>query len=331
MPRGQRVGEVVVFSGRATVNGVATGDVVVLEGPVTVTGQVNGSVIAADGIVRLAESARVGGDVISSEQILARPGAEVGGETRDGVRFSFEGPLVALGKLLGPVAVSVSVLLMGLALVFLAPRAADAVAEALSDAPLASLGWGILVAIFVPIASVALVISVLGLPLGLTLLLSFGLWWLVALTWATWCAGRALVRAPRGRMTSFLAGWAIVAAVGLVPILNVAVWTLAPGAGPGRDARGGLAVTSRASERPPPIEDADPARRRSGSRVRVAACGYSPATSAPAINAMDSSLDAPPLRSTIATRNSANKVSRSTKVDIAAISGRRMLRSELST
>ncbi len=233
VPRGQRVGEVVVFSGRATVNGVATGDVVVLEGPVTVTGQVNGSVIAADGIVRLAESARVGGDVISSEQILARPGAEVGGETRDGVRFSFEGPLVALGKLLGPVAVSVSVLLMGLALVFLAPRAADAVAEALSDAPLASLGWGILVAIFAPIASVALVISVLGLPLGLTLLLSFGLWWLVALTWATWCAGRALVRAPRGRMTSFLAGWAIVAAVGLVPILNVAVWTLAPALGLG--------------------------------------------------------------------------------------------------
>ena len=66
VPRGQRVGEVVVFSGRATVNGVVTGDVVVFEGPVTVTGQVNGSVIAADGVVRLAESARVGGDVFSS-------------------------------------------------------------------------------------------------------------------------------------------------------------------------------------------------------------------------------------------------------------------------
>lgn len=233
VPRGQRVDEVVVFSGRATVNGVVTGDIVVLEGPVTVTGQVNGSVIAADGVVRLAESARVGGDVFSSEQILARPGAKVGGEARGGVRFSFEGPLAALGKLLGPVAASVSVLLMGLTLLFLSPRGADAVDEALTDAPLASLGWGILVAIALPIAAVALVISVLGLPLGLALLLSFGLWWLVGLTWATWCAGRGLVRGPRGRIPSFLAGWAILAAVGLVPILNVAVWTLAPTVGLG--------------------------------------------------------------------------------------------------
>jgi cytoskeletal protein CcmA (bactofilin family) len=228
VPRGQRVGEVVVFSGRVTVNGVVTGDVVVLEGPVTVTGQVNGSVIAADGVVRLAESARVGGDVFSSDSVVVRAGAKVGGESRSGVRFSFEGPLVALGKLLGPIAVAVSVLLAGLALLFVAPRAADAVAEALATAPLASLAWGLLIAIAMPVTAVALVVSVLGLPLGLALVLSLGLWWLVGITWAAWCAGRGLVRAPRGRVRAFLAGWAILAAIGLVPILNAALWTLAP-------------------------------------------------------------------------------------------------------
>jgi hypothetical protein len=233
VPRGERVGEVVIFSGRATVNGVVTGDVVVFEGPVTVTGQVNGSVIAADGVVRLAESARVGGDIFASGTVLVVPGSKVGGETRSGVRFSFEAPLTALGKLLGPVAVSVSVLLTGLALVLLAPRGADAVVEAAGDAPLASLGWGILVSIAVPLAAVALVISVLGLPLGLALFLSLGLWWIVGLTWAAWCAGRGLVRDPRGRVTAFLAGWAILAAIGLVPILNVALWILAPTLGIG--------------------------------------------------------------------------------------------------
>jgi cytoskeletal protein CcmA (bactofilin family) len=233
VPRGQRVGEVVVLSGRVTVNGVVTGDVVVLEGPATVTGQVNGSVIAADGVVQLAESARVGGDVFSSETVLARPGAKVGGETRSEVRFSFEGPLAVLGKLLGPVAISVSVLLTGLALVVLVPRGADAVAGAVADAPLASLGWGVLVAISVPVAAVALVISVLGLPLGLALFLSLGLWWLIGLTLAAWCAGRGLVRSPRGHVTVFLAGWAIFLAVGLVPILNAALWTLAPALGVG--------------------------------------------------------------------------------------------------
>jgi len=258
VPRGERVGEVVIFSGRATVHGVATGDVVVLEGPVTVTGQVNGSVIAADGVVRLAESARVGGDVFSSETVVIRPGAKVGGDARSGVRFSFEGPLVALGKLLGPVAVSISVLLMGFALLLLAPRGADAVAETLTDAPLASLGWGILVAISVPVIAVALAISVLGLPLGLALLLSLGLWWMVGLTWAAWCAGRGLIRPPRGRTIAFLAGWAILAAISLVPILNVAVWTLAPAVG-----LGAMLVAAWRSRHGPRTRG----RHRSGSRV----------------------------------------------------------------
>ena len=135
------MGEVVVFSGRVEVHGVATGDVVVLEGPVTVTGQVNGSVIVADGVIRLAESARVGGDVLAGEPVLIRRARRSRG-TRGRRRFSLEAPLAVLGELLGPVAISISVLILGLVLVLLAPRGADAVADALGAAPLASLGWG---------------------------------------------------------------------------------------------------------------------------------------------------------------------------------------------
>lgn len=227
VPRGTTIGEVVVFSGRVIVAGVVEGDIVVFEGPVLVSGQVNGSVIAADGPVTLRESALVGGDVFSSGSIRADPGAKVAGELRGEVRFSLEGPLAALGKLLGPVAIAVSVLLTGLLILAVAPRGADAVAETIGDAPFASLGWGILIAVSVPVTAVALCVLVLGVPLGLALLLSLGLWWLVGLTWAAWCAGRGLVRSPRGRVAAFLGGWAILAAVGLVPVLNAAVWTLA--------------------------------------------------------------------------------------------------------
>lgn len=233
VPRGKTHGEIVVFSGSATVHGVVEGDVVVLEGPIVVSGQVDGSVIAADGTVTLEESARVGGDVYSSEPVRPAAGAKVAGELRGDVRFSLEGPLAAFGKLLGPIAIAVSVFLLGLAMLFVAPRGADAVAETMADAPLASLGWGILLAISAPILAVALSVLVVGLPLGLALLLSLGLWWLLGLTSAAWCAGRGLVRPPRGRGTAFLAGWAILAAVGLVPVLNLAVWTLAPTIGLG--------------------------------------------------------------------------------------------------
>jgi hypothetical protein len=227
VPRGSRVGEVVVFSGRVRVDGVVTGDVVILEGPVTIRGQVDGSVIAADGDVRLGESARVGGDVSAGGSLLARPGAEVAGERSEDVRFSLEGPLAAFGELLGPVAIAISALLMGLLVLVLAPRGADASADAIASAPLASLGWGLLVALTLPIAAVALIVSVLGLPLGLALLLSAGLWWLLGLATAAWCVGRTLVHHHR-RWVAFLAGWAVVGAVGLVPMLNVVLWAVAP-------------------------------------------------------------------------------------------------------
>jgi hypothetical protein len=227
VPRGVAAGEILVFSGRVTVNGVVEGDVVVFDGPVVVSGQVNGSVIAADGLVTLRESARVGGDVSASGNVDVATGAKVRGAVHEGVRFSLEAPLAGLGDLLGPVAVAISVLFAGLVLLLLAPRGADAVAETIGSAPLASLAWGILVVLAAPILAVALCVLVVGLPLGLALLFSLGLWWIVGLSLAAWCAGRGLVRAPRGRFPAFLAGWAIMAAVGLVPGLNAAVWILA--------------------------------------------------------------------------------------------------------
>jgi hypothetical protein len=224
--RGAAVGEVLVFSGRVIVDGVVEGDVVVFEGPVVVSGQVNGSVIAADGLVTLRESARVGGDVSASERIAVAAGAEVRGGVHQEVRFSLEAPLAGLGELLGPVAVAVSVLLAGVALLSVAPRGADAVAETLGSAPLASVAWGIVVVVAAPILAVALCVLVVGLPLGLALLFSLGLWWVVGLSLAAWCGGRGLVRPPRSRFLAFLTGWAILAAVGLVPVLNAAVWVL---------------------------------------------------------------------------------------------------------
>jgi hypothetical protein len=236
VPRGIVVDEILVFSGRVAVNGVVEGDVVVFEGPIVVAGQVNGSVIAADGLITLRSSARVGGDVSASGRVALGDGAKIRGAVREGMRFSLEAPLAGLGKLLGPIAVAVSVLLAGFALLLVAPRGADAVAETLGSAPLASVAWGILVVIAAPILAVALCVLVVGLPLGLALLFSLGLWWIVGLSLAAWCAGRGLVRPPRGRAPAFVAGWAILAAVGLVPVLNAAAWILAAVVGLGATA-----------------------------------------------------------------------------------------------
>lgn len=227
VPKGTSVGEVVVFHGRAVVSGSVQGDVVVLDGPITVAGAyVTGNVVALNGPIRVSGPSLIGGDVLGGERVSVEAGAKVGGQVRQDVGFTLQGPLAALGVLLGGAAIALSVLVLGLLLLLLAPRGADRVAAAASTAPFASLGWGVLVAIVLPVLAVALMVTIVGLPLGLTLLLALAFLGFVGLAWTAWAIGRALVQPPRNRGLAFLAGWGIVAVVGLVPFLDLALWVL---------------------------------------------------------------------------------------------------------
>jgi hypothetical protein len=227
VPKGTSVGEIVVFHGRVQVTGSVVGDIVVVSGSITVTGgYVTGSVIALHGPIRITAASQIGGDVLASQHVTVDPGVKVGGQVRENVGFTLIERLTAIGAVLGGLAVGVSVLLLGLLLLWVAPRAADAVARTATAAPFASAGWGVLLWLGVPIVCVAALASVLALPLGFALLLALGLAFLLGLTWSTWTLGRAIVH-DRGRVLPFLAGWAIVAAIGLVPYVNAGVWTLA--------------------------------------------------------------------------------------------------------
>jgi hypothetical protein len=226
VPRGRAMGEVVVFSGSVTVNGVVRGDVIVLDGPITVGGQVSGDVVAVDGNVRLLRTAQVAGSVIAGGTVEVVEGAEVVGSVREDVRWSLSGPVAALGTLLASFAMAGSTLLLMLLMLLLAPRGLERVAGAARTAPIASAGWGLLVAIVAPILGVAAAASILGLPLGLALLLALGFWFLVGLAATSWAVGRAIVPSPRPRIAAVFAGWGIAAVLGLVPFVNLAAWGL---------------------------------------------------------------------------------------------------------
>jgi hypothetical protein len=226
IPRGTVIGEVVVFSGSATVAGVVQNDVVVLDGPVTVSGQVGGDVIALHGPIRLLDTAQITGNVLAGGNLIVAEGAQVTGDVRRDVGFTLAGPVGELGVLLVSIAMGVSILLGGALMLVLAPRGADRAADAARDAPLASAGWGVLAAIAVPLVAIALTATVLGLPLGLAALLGLAMLWLLGLVAATYAIGRLVVRAPRSRLGALLAGGAIGGAIGLVPILNGVWWVL---------------------------------------------------------------------------------------------------------
>ncbi len=226
VPRGTIVDEVVVFSGSVTIAGVARGDVVVLDGPVTISGQVGGDVVGLHGTIRLSPSAQVGGNVLAGGAVAAADGATVAGTIRHDVHFTMAGPTAALGALVASGAVAISLLLIMLLGLLLAPRGLERVAEAGHESPGACAGWGVLLVMIVPIGAVAAAATVLGLPLGLAVVLALGLLWLLGLLATSFVIGRLMVRPPRARVGALFVGWGLTAAVGLVPVVNVVWWTL---------------------------------------------------------------------------------------------------------
>jgi hypothetical protein len=227
VPAGRAVGEVVVFDGTVTVDGVVRGDIVVLSGSVRVAGQVGGTVVVVDGSVLVEASGQIGEDVLAGDDISLEPGAMVRGEARRSFRLSLARPLEVLGVLLAAAAVAFSSLILGFVLLLVAPRGADRTADALRTAPWASAAWGIGLWLLLPLASLVAVASVVGIPVGLSVLLGLGLVATVGYTLSVWSIGRWIVPAPRPRLGAFLAGWGLSVVLSLVPFLHIAWWVLA--------------------------------------------------------------------------------------------------------
>ena len=224
VPRGQSVGEVIVFSGRVLVEGIVRGDVVVVDGPITVSGQVSGSVVALSGSVRLLDTAQIGGDVLAHGQVVVAAGASVQGRMSQDVSFTLSRSLRTVAAFVSWLAVAVSTLLLGLLFAYVAPRALERSADAGRTAPWASAGWGLVLGVGGPVVAVLAIALVLGIPLGIGLLLSIVLLSLLGVVVTAQVVGRVLVDADRRTTTAFLAGWGIATVLGVIPYVSGVVY-----------------------------------------------------------------------------------------------------------
>jgi Polymer-forming cytoskeletal len=227
VPKGQQVGDLVVFHGSSTVDGTVNGSLTAFDAPVTIAGRVNGDVVVFNGRVELRSGANVTGDVVSQSAPVVASGATIGGTTRrvqTNVRWDGFG---WAGRLAWWLAVSVSTLVVGLVLVWLVGRGAAWILEAARTRVGPAIGWGLLVFFGLPILAILALVTVVGIPLGLGLLAALGLLYALGYSASAWILGRSLLRPPSAWVVAFLVGWAILRVVALVPILGGLIWFVA--------------------------------------------------------------------------------------------------------
>jgi hypothetical protein len=218
--RDERVGNVVILNGDAVINGRVDGSVFALNGDVTVRGSIEDDVHAFNGRVIVDGGARVGGDVTSREKARISPGATVDGDVKSVSRRFALGQMGAVAAVVIWLAIVLSTLVLGLLLLLIAPRAADAFADAGRTAVGASIGLGIAAAIGLPIIGLVLLASVIGLPLGAAVLLALGFLYTLGYVVSAYFLGRLILRPPRNRLLAYLVGWGILSVAGLIPVLN---------------------------------------------------------------------------------------------------------------
>jgi cytoskeletal protein CcmA (bactofilin family) len=248
VPAGATAGDVVVVDGPVRIAGRATGDVVSVSGPVRVTGQVDGDVIAVSDRAVLGPRARVGGDLrYGDERPTVARGATVAGDVVEEDWADAANGWGWVSALAWWLAVSVSTLVVGLLLVWLAPGALHAAERAVHERLGATVGWGVAIAIGVPLLGILALVTVVGIPFGVALLLAAIPVLLVAYVTTAWIVGRRVLRnRSTSPWTALLAGWGILRALALIPVLGGLVGLAATIVG-----LGALAVALWRARRPP--------------------------------------------------------------------------------
>jgi cytoskeletal protein CcmA (bactofilin family) len=223
VPVGERVDNAITLNGDVQIDGTVDGRVVALNGDIVVAGVVDEDAIAPNGRVTVTNTGHVGGDAVSRHHPRVAPGGVVEGHTRDLGKGWGGWAAVPIGAFAIWLAVSVSSLVLGLVLLVLLPRADLAVADVWRNAVGRSIGWGILVAVLLPIIGVVLAATVVALPLGVAILFALGLVYATGYVVAAHGLGRRILSANHGRFVAFLTGWAILRALALVPGLGLLV------------------------------------------------------------------------------------------------------------
>lgn len=154
-------------------------------------------------------------------------------------------------------AITVSAVVLGLLLLRLVPAVMAASLAVAREEAGPAIGSGVALALGLPALSIAVLFTLVGIPLGLFGLLSVALLYSLGYVVAALVLGRTVVKEPTSGYVAFLAGLGILRLLGLVPVVAGLAGFLASAYG-----LGALAIAGwRAARRPLTPVVAEPLRR----------------------------------------------------------------------
>ncbi len=235
-------GFVMTMNGRIRVDGEVRGDVMTLNGDIAITGTVTGSVRSLNGTVRLASSARVGGDVYTGNGRIDRaPGAQVGGRISQGgtpAPYRLRGPWRVWGRLGWPGAwlwllaasAVLGIIVLALLLAVLFPIHVGRVAMELATEPGLAFLVGVALWMVIPPLVVLLVLSLVGIVVVAFLPLALAALGVLGVAGVAMLLGERLgeaVRWERQPVPEALLGAVVLGLLVLIPGVGGVVFVLA--------------------------------------------------------------------------------------------------------
>lgn len=171
-------GDLISTSGTTRLDGAVTGNVRGSGGTVTINGPVGGNVDADVGNLNIAPGADIKGNLTytSQNQATIEPGARIAGTRNQRTPQATEptGGFPTFTVAMGMVGFLMS-LLTGSILILLMENRIAVISDAIGYSVLGSLGWGALIFFVTPIVVVAVLITIIGIPIGIILLLVYGI------------------------------------------------------------------------------------------------------------------------------------------------------------
>ena len=174
VPVGEQADVVFVANGDADIAGTVS-TLTVIDGNATLHGATVESIMIVSGTLALEEGTTVTGNVRSIESTVTQAeGVEIVGDIK-----GLDAELIALGAFLGPAALLFALgmflasLVAGLLLAAVGSRQVRAAEQVIATEPLKVFAIGLLGAIAIPFMAIVAMVTIVGAPLGLGILLGF--------------------------------------------------------------------------------------------------------------------------------------------------------------